>query len=196
MRKWVILAALACAALTFVAIAAADPPSTKGPYNVTTTDGGCGGNQWANDTISRTFEVKKAQNDSSNNAVWRLKRVDKGTFSTIAGLSPGNCASNTSAHGTTVTAGITGRINGFLQGTVTGGTYNPNATCTGACASGQTDAWVAAYFGSSAQFSCFSTGPCTFEFHYTAPGQHLQYRHWIDKGTEAGETFTGDIATS
>jgi hypothetical protein len=191
MRKWVSLAALAGAALVFAAVAIADSPSTKGPYSVSTTDGGCGGNQWANDTISRTFEVKKG----TAAGTWRVKRVDKGTFVTMAGLSPGNCASNTAPHDTTVRAGVNGRINGFLQGTVTGGTYNPNASCTGDCAAGVTSAWVAAYFGSSAQYTCLSGGgACTFEFHYTAPGQNLRYRHWIDKGTQSSETFTGDIA--
>jgi hypothetical protein len=192
MKKWTSLAALGCAALVFAAIAMASPPSSKGPYTVSTTDGGCGGNSWANDSIQRTFEVKKAPNSA-----YRVKRIDKGTFSTIAGLSPGNCAANTGPHGSAVTAGITGNLNGFLQGTVTGGTYDPNATCTGDCAAGNTTAWVAAYFGPSAQYTCLSGGgACTFEFHYTAPGQHLAYRHWIDKGTESSETFTGDIASS
>jgi hypothetical protein len=194
MKKWISLAALACAALVFVAVsAAAAPPSSKGPYTVTTTDGGCGGNQWANDTITRTFDVKHGSTDGT----YRVKRTDRGSFTTIAGMSPGNCASNTSAHGTAVVAGITGRINGYLQGVVTGGTYDPNATCTGDCAAGVTSAWVAAYFGPSAQYSCLTgSGACSFEFHYTAPGQHLKYRHWIDKGTESSETFTGDIASS
>jgi len=197
MKGWITLALLACTALVVAAVSAAAPPSTKGPYNVTTTDGGCGGNQWANDTISRTFEVKKAPDDASGHAVYRVKRDDTGTFVTMAGLSPGNCAANTSAHGTTLAAGVTGRLSGFLQGTVSGGTYDPNATCTGDCAAGVTSAWIAAYFGPSAQYSCLGGGgSCTFEFHYTAPGQHLAYRHWVDQGTESSETFTGDIASS
>jgi hypothetical protein len=191
MKGWITLAVLACTALVVAAVSAAAPPSTKS-YTVTTTDGGCGGNQWANDTINRTYEVKKGPDGT-----YRVKRDDQGTFTTMAGLSPGNCAANTSGHGTTVAAGVTGRLNGFLQGTVTGGTYDPNATCTGDCAAGVTGAWIAAYFGPSAHYSCLGGGgSCTFEFHYTAPGQHLAYRHWIDKGTESSETFTGDIASS
>jgi hypothetical protein len=192
MKKWMGLAVLACAALVVVAAAAAAPPDTKGPYAVSTTDGGCGGNTWANDSISRTFEVKKGQNGT-----WRVKRDDSGTFTTLAGPSPGNCAANTGPHGTSVAAGVTGRLNGYLQGTVTGGTYNPSAACTGDCAAGVTSAWIAAYFGSGAHYTCLDgSGPCEFEFHYTAPGQHLADHHWIDKGTESSETFTGDIASS
>jgi hypothetical protein len=192
MKGWITLAVLACTALVVAAVSAAAPPSTKGPYNVSTTDGGCGGNSWANDTISRTFDVKKGPDGT-----YRVKREDKGTFVTMDGLSPGNCASNTSHHGTHVDAGVTGKLNGFLQGTVSGGTYNPDASCTGDCAAGNTTAWIAAYFGPSAQYTCLSGGgSCDFEFHYTAPGQHLQDRHWIDKGDESSETFNGDISSS
>src|SRR3954454_17883860 len=122
MKRFITLGAAALATLAFVAAApgAAAPAQTYGPYAVTTTDGGCGGNQWANDSISRTFQVKHGPGVST----WRLTRIDRGTFVTVAGLSPGNCASNPAPHGTTVPAGITGKLHGRLTGLVTGGTYN------------------------------------------------------------------------
>jgi len=198
MSKWVTVAASICAAMGLVAAAAAAPPSGQGPYSVTNApDTGCAGQTWATDNISRSYEVKKGPADSSGNKTYRLKRLSVGTFTTVAGQSPGGCAANTSPHGSTITAGVTGRLRGFLQGVVTGGTYNPNATCTGTCQTSST-AWVATFFGPSATFSCLAdnAGPCTFEYHYTAPDSHLPYRHWVDQGTESTETWSGDIASS
>ena len=174
-----------------------------GPYTVTSTDNGCSGTPWASDTLTRTFVVKRAKGTKSADGTttspnWRIWRYDRGTFTTTAGTSPGNCASNTSPHGTTVSAGKTGKVHGYLAGVVTGGTYNPGATCTGDTC-GSTDVFIATHFGSSAQFTCFTDSTqCKFDFEYTAPGQHLAYHHWSDKGTGAGsslnETFAGDIA--
>lgn len=191
MKRFISLGVAILATLAFVAAAtgAAGPAQSYGPYAVATTDGGCGGNQWANDTISRTFQVKKAPGTST----WRLTRIDRGTFVTMAGLSPGDCASNTAAHGTTVTAGITGKLHGRLAGLVTGGTYNPSATCTGDC--GTTATFVATYFGPSAHYTCLDgSGACTFVYRYHAQKQSLAFSKWTDQGTQSSETFTGDVA--
>ena len=85
---------------------------------------------------------------------------------------------------------------------MTGGTFNPNATCT-ASDCGFTDVFITAFFGSGAEFSCFTNSKdCKFNFNYTAPAKSntpLRYRHWQDKGKGAGtmlkEEFSGDIAT-
>jgi hypothetical protein len=88
---------------------------------------------------------------------------------------------------------------------VTGGTFNPNATCTGPSC-GSTDVFLTTFFGASAKFSCFENSPdCAFNFNYTAPAKQtvptkLKYRHWQDKGKGAGtflkEVFHGDIANT
>ena len=39
----------------------------------------------------------------------------------MAGNSPGNCQANKSKHGQLIRAGVTGRFNGYLEGTITGG---------------------------------------------------------------------------
>ena len=191
MKRSIGLIVAVLATLAFAGTGAAGPPTSHGPYAVTTTDGGCGGNQWANDTISRTFLVKKGPGTST----WRLTRVDRGTFSTIAGLSPGNCAANVGPHGTIVAAGETGKLHGRLVGIVTGGTYNPTATCGNEC--GTTSTFVTKFFGPAAHYSCLSgTAPCTFKYDYRAThGSALTYKHWTDKGTESSEQFSGDIAS-
>ena len=104
-------------------------------------------NAWAVDTEKRTFTVHKNHDGS-----YTLLRRDRGTFLTNAGQSPGACET-TKHHGATVVAGVKGRFHGYLRGKVTGGTFNPNATCPADC--GFTDVWIATFFGPSATFSCF-----------------------------------------
>jgi hypothetical protein len=101
-------------------------------------------------------------------------------------------------HGTHVRAGVTGKFHGYLVGTVSGGTFNPNATCTGADC-GFTDVFISTFFGPNATFSCFSnSADCRFSFEYSAPDQGLRLHHWSDSGTGAGtalkERLKGDVS--
>jgi hypothetical protein len=166
-----------------------------GPYDVVTDDhGSCGqAHSWAVDTEKRTFKVKRNQDGS-----FRVTRVDRGTFLTNAGESPGACETK-GKHGATLLAGIKGKFHGYLRGTVTGGTFNPNAVCPADC--GFTDVWIATFFGPTATFSCFTdSADCKFSFQYHARGQGLKFHHWYDKGKGAGtllkERFHGDIANA
>jgi hypothetical protein len=206
MKKRLFLFGLLAGALTLVATAAAHPgrghvkshghhgKTTKmGPYDVVTTDGGSCGNDWATDTEKRRFKVKLNRDGS-----YTVTRYDRGTFVTMAGQSPGAC-DTTGKHGSTVVAGNHGRFHGFLRGRVTGGTFNPNATCTADC--GFTDVFIPTFFGPSAHFSCFEDSAlCAFDFEYSAPHQHLKFHHWSDKGKGAEsmlhERFHGDIANA
>jgi hypothetical protein len=130
---------------------------------------------------------------------YTVLRMDRGTFVTNAGQSPGACET-TKHHGATLLAGVKGKFHGYLVGKVTGGTFDPTATCTTDC--GFTDVWIATFFGPSATFSCFTDSKtCRFDFEYTAAKhQALKYRHWFDKGTGAGsflkERFRGDVANA
>ena len=202
MRKLLALIVTISAALSLTATGFADPGGEKkakknGKYTftVTTTDNGSCGQPWANDVVQRTFQVKKNKNGS-----YTLTRRDRGAFTTLAGVSPGSC-DTTGNHGSTVVAGVKGKLVGYLRGTVTGGTFNPNATCTGPTC-GFTDVFLTTFFGAGAQFSCFTnSADCAFNFNYTAPAKSnspLRYRHWQDKGKGAGtflqEEFRGDIA--
>ena len=161
-------------------------------FTVVTTDNGSCGNPWATDTLQRTFQVK-----ANKNGTYTLTRRDRGTFVTLAGRSPGAC-DPTGRHGQTIRAGVEGRVVGLLRGTITGGTFNPSATCTGAeC--GFTDVFIRTFFGPNAQFSCFTnSAECRFVYNYVAPRQTLLYRHWQNAGKGAGtmlrEEYRGDIA--
>jgi hypothetical protein len=194
-KRWIIPGLLA-AALALAATSAATPGKGHGkkfgPYAVVTDDHGSCGNVWATDTENRRFQVIK-----NHNGTYTLIRRDRGTFLTAPGQSPGACETK-KPHGTTVPADKHGKFHGFLRGTVSGGTFNPNATCPADC--GFTDVWIATFFGPSATFSCFQDSKaCAFDYEYSAPHQGLRYHHWSDKGKGAGtflkERFHGDIAS-
>jgi hypothetical protein len=163
-----------------------------GPYSVVTDDHGSCGNAWAVDTELRRYTVIQKRDGT-----FRLWRRDRGTFLTNEGQSPGACETH-GRHGATVPAGKTGGFHGYLVGTISGGTFDPNATCPADC--GFTDVFIATFFGPSATFSCFTDSrDCKFLFQYRAPRQGLRFHHWYDKGKGAGsmldEKFRGDIAS-
>jgi hypothetical protein len=194
MKTITTLLVLGFAALALAASGAADPGHGKPShftYTVTTTDNGSCNTPWATDMVRRTFYVKKNLDGS-----YRLLRRDRGTFVTTGPASPGAC--NTKGpHGTVVHAGAKGKFHSFLVGRVSGGTFNPNATCRADC--GFTDVFITTFFGPNAQYSCFTDSKnCRFDFEYSAPAQGLKYHHWSDKGKGAGtqlkERFRGDIA--
>ena len=207
MKRLIILTTVAIGAMLVAAAALAHPgPHAKKAISkhpnarhgkltfvVDTTDNGSCGSAWADDHVTRTFIVK-ADSDGS----YTLTRRDRGRFVTMAGTSPGAC-DTTGRHGQTIRAGVQGKLVGFLRGTVTGGTFDPNATCTGNTC-GFTDVFLTTFFGPNATFSCFeNSSDCKFNFNYTAARhQALVFRHWQDKGKGAGtmlhEVFHGDIA--
>lgn len=200
MRRFLTLVLVLLGGLVLAAAGTPDPGHKgkvkkrhgKHMFTVTTTDNGSCGGPWATDTLRRTFRVK-ANGDGS----YTLTRVDRGRFATLGGTSPGAC-DTTGRHGQTVRPGVNGKVVGFLRGTITGGTYNPNATCTGPTC-GFTDVFIATFFGPTASFSCFTNSPdCKFNYNYTAPRQQLLFRHWQNRGKGAGtflkEQFHGDIA--
>jgi len=188
--------ALSCAvAFAGAASATKQPRPHKARTTIHTVDNGCSGQPWANDTIKRTLKVHQSKDGS-----YRIREEDKGVFQTNAGgtvASPGNCPENRSRHGKTVRAGVTGTLKGYIQGTVTGGTFNPSGTCADPCTQ---PAFIAAYFGSGATFSCLTASrDCKFKWVYHAKrDQKLLFRHWEDSGKGAGtflkERFKGDIA--
>jgi hypothetical protein len=160
---------------------------------LTSPDSGCGGNTWANDTIKRTYIAKK-----NADGTYRLTAFDRGTFTTVAGTSPQGCPNvDNPHHGSTVTAGITGRFGGFLTQTITGGTLNPHATCAAVC---DRAAFVASFFGASAHQNLDKN--MTYLYVFTSKDPSLKYHVWLDRGhagATAGSLKTvdrGDIATA
>jgi hypothetical protein len=158
---------------------------------VVVPDNGTCQNEWATDTSMRKWSIKK-----NNNGTFRVERKDKGTFVTKAGASPGGC-DTTGKHGHLVTAGIKGKFRGYLRGTVSNGTFNPNAACDAACI-GDTNVFIPTVFGVGAKFTCsLGFAGCKFNYEYSSPNKSLDFHHWQDKGTNGvTEQFTGDIATS
>ena len=212
MRRMVIPFVLLVGVLAIAASGLADPGDkgkgkgkaqgkSKFSFALTTTDRRCDGTEpWATLTEKRTYQVH-----ANGDGTFRLRRADKGTFTTVAGKSPGNCTANKSKHGQLVRAGVTGRLVGFLEGTITGGTFNKKGTCAAGCFTAD---FISAFFGAGAVFSCDGTTnstDCKFNYNYTAPsgrenGQRLVVHHWQDKGKGSGTTldehFHGDIASS
>jgi hypothetical protein len=194
MKRFALLAVLAVG-LAAVSVAAADSGKNDkvGPFVVTTTDNGSCSQPWATDAITREYQIHQNQDGS-----YRVREQDKGTFVTTGPVSPGACETD-SHHGSVLAAGHTGKLEGWLEGTVTGGTYNAAAAanCGGVSPCFRTD-FIAAAFGPTAQFSCFQGyANCRFLFEYTAPDQGLAYHHWSDTGLDGvTEVFRGDIADS
>jgi hypothetical protein len=200
MRRMTILFVLLVGVLALAASGLADPGGKgKGKKNgqnrfsatVVVPDSGTCGNVWATDTSTRKWTVKK-----NNDGTFRVGRQDKGTFVTIAGKSPGAC-DTTGKHGALVNVGINGKFQGYLRGTVSGGAFNPTATCAAACV-GDTAVFISTVFGSAAKFTC-SAGyaGCKFNFEYSSPDKTLKFHHWQDRGTNGvNENFVGDIANS
>ena len=193
MKRALLLPVLAIA-LVVSSVAAADSGKNDkaGPFVVTTADNGSCSNPWATDTIERTYQIHQNTDGS-----YRVREQDKGSFVTTGPASPGAC--ETSNHGTVLAPGHTGKFTGWLEGTVTGGTYNAAAAanCGGVSPCYRSD-FIAAAFGPTAQFSCvLGYADCRFLFEYTAPDQGLAYHHWSDTGLDGvTEVFSGDIADS
>jgi hypothetical protein len=204
MRRWLILPVLLIAALALSAagFSKAPKPSKPSPKNgkatsvtVVRTDNGSCDNAWATDTVKSDFKVKR--NDDGS---FRFTRRDHGTFVTMAGKSPGACNKG-SDNGHTIRAGVTGKVHGYIVGTVTGGTFNPNGCAANPAACSTRSGTVDALFGpgASANYSCNQDSKdCKFDYEYSAPAQNLGQHHWSDKGKGAGsmlkERFHGDIS--
>jgi uncharacterized protein YcfJ len=204
MKRWMIISVLALASLALAAVASGTPGHGHGhgtfhkTFTVTTADHGCAFRVWATDHVKRTFTVSKQHKDGS----YTVRRHDRGTFTTTGPLSPSAdpCPDviRKGKHGTTLQAGVVGKMHGYIVGTVTGGTFIPTGTCAAECTNA---AFIAGFFTAGSQFTC-SNGyaGCRFEFKYTAQRhhqQHLRYHHWVDRGLNGvNETFIGDIATA
>ena len=142
------------------AIAKAPKPPKAQPHPnsttmtvVTVAANSCTDTPWATDTVKRNVKVHRLTTGAT--PIYRVKILDKGTFVTTGGVSPGNCPQNTSKHGTAVLAGKTGKVKGSMTGAVTGvfapAGFNPATTCT-AAAPCTTAELVVALFGAGAQF--------------------------------------------
>ncbi len=166
-------------------------------FDVMTDDHGCSFRVWASDKLHRKYKVTRNEDGS-----YTIRREDKGTFTTVAGPSPGAdpCPAviRRGKHGTTLLAGVTGKMHGYITGTATGGTFNPNGSCASPCTNVQ---FIAGFFSAGTKYTCNAGfAGCRFNFEYTAQRQNsqkLKFHHWVDRGLDGvNETFIGDIASS
>ena len=152
-----------------------------GPFASGSTDSGTCGNDWANDTFKRFFEVTP----NADGSFTLREDFRDGHFVTIAGASPGACEIGT-PHGATIGAGVRGEFHGFLAGRVTGGTFTPVGGCPAPCSSAE---FLAIHFGVLRE----AWDTSTFRFRYEADGHDLQFRRWQNASPDQGGNL-GDIA--
>jgi hypothetical protein len=178
MRRIAVIAVLVLtAALAFGANAwGAGMRATQhfGPYASNSPDEGTCGNTWANDVFNRVYTVKTAPNADGTYSV--VEKFKKGTFTTIAGASPGACDTNP---GGTLSGTVSGKMQGSFTIVVSAGAYNSSATCALPC---YTADFVAAVFGAGATYSVPS-----YDIHYNAK-RHGQWKNAsADMGGNSGD---------
>jgi hypothetical protein len=198
MKRWLATAAVAAAMAAFPIAAGADSGSGEsthlGPFATAgDPDGGSCGSSWALDNFDRFLTIH-----DNGDGTFRVREDFKnGTFVTTGPRSPGGCEEGTH-HGSALVAGINGTFHGYLEGTVSSGTFHPAGCAAAGADCMTTSGLIAATFGTGATFTCLSGGgSCSFAFEYAAGDQGLIFHHWEDRNDKTGvEEFKGDIATS
>jgi hypothetical protein len=178
------VAALLVSSVWSLSSSAAGRDRQFGPFLVATTDGGSCGNSWANDVFDRFWNVH-----NNGDGTFSVREEDKdGSFATIGGASPGACTDTN--HGSSVNAGITGTMVGYVEYTVAGGSYDP----AGCSAVGANCSTRSGFFSATFPGAVWDFGRWGFE--YTSGNKTLLYHHWADVSDVTGtdEIFRGDIA--
>src|ERR671938_1896738 len=167
--KRLLLLMLSAAALALAATAtaanmtsASGRESHFGPYSSTSTDNGSCSTPWAQDTFNRVFKV----HDNGDGTFRVREEFKQGSFVTLDAPSPGACETD-SHHGTHIRAGVTGTMHGYLQGTVTSSTFNPNGCSAAGADCTTTQGFLTAVFGAAgpATFTCnLGYAGCEFKF--------------------------------
>ena len=192
-RKQICLAAsllfISSLLLATSSVAAGPEDQHFGLFASTSPDNGSCQNEWAIDTFDRFFDV----HNNGDGSFSVREQFKNGSFVTNAGPSPGACETDP-RHGTTLLAGMNGTFTGYLDFTVTGGTFTPGgcAATPGICTT--TAGFVSAIFPGGTR-GCGPTNVCKFGFEYAAGDQGLLYHHWADVSDRTGsDLFRGDIA--
>ena len=170
-----------------------DPSSTSaqhyGPYAGSSPDSGTCGNDWASDTFQRHFTVFNRAG-----SVVVVEQFKDGSFTTIAGPSPGAC--ETSPAGSTVAAGVTGSFRGYFIISIAFGQSSTDPNCV----SGMPFApcTTAGFINSHFAGCTYPSAPCevtTFLFTYAAADQGLIERAWKNASLDRGGN-NGDIRST
>jgi hypothetical protein len=142
--------------------------------NSGSTDSGTCGPDWANDRFDRDYTISAGQ---------IVEQFKNGTFTTIGGPSPGACEAGPD-NGHTVAPGVTGKMQGIFVITITGGVYNPNASCTAATCQYTADV-IQTYFGAAA------SGDVTSFFDHYSAGNYGEWKNAsVDRGGNHGDIYT------
>jgi hypothetical protein len=191
-------AMVAVVAAALIAAPAASANTTLGPW--------AGGNQgdfetcgttWANYSNTVTMVVSPENFDGSYN----VTANESGTFTSLAGQSPGACAPDTTG-GTTIVKNVVGHLTGSYKFYVTGGTFNPagacDTTCETAAANVDYGPFVTAYFGGGAQWTA-AVNDIVSKWHATSANSvltHNSYTAYWPAGTFSSNPLSalGDIS--
>lgn len=187
MKRWISLAAALFALAATPAVATASQDSVHfGPIDSGSPDSGTCGNNWANDTYKRVFDASTSPNlDGTYTAT---ESFVAGRFVTVAGSSPDACDPSGTLGGT-VADGVTGSFNGNFVIVVSGGAFNPAATCD-PTSCGTTAGFVAAVYGAAATYNVTSFG-----LTYHGNGPDLIQREWRNASADQGGNG-GDIRST
>jgi hypothetical protein len=184
MKRWISLAAALFALAATPIIATASQDSVHfGPIDSGSPDSGTCGNNWANDTYKRVFDASTSPNPDATYTA--TESFVAGRFVTVAGSSPDACDPS-GALGSTVADGVTGSFNGNFVIVVSGGAFNPAATCD-PTSCGTTAGFVAAVYGAAATYNVTSFG-----LTYHGNGPDLIQREWRNASADQGGNG-GDI---
>ena len=187
MKRWLSLAAAVFALAATPAGAIASQDSVRfGPINSGSPDSSTCGNNWANDTYKRVFDASTSPNSDGTYTV--TESFISGRFVTMAGPSPDACDPS-GTPGSTIGDGVTGSFHGNFQIVVTGGTFNPNATCD-PTSCGTTADFIATVYGAAATYNVTSFG-----FSYHGNGPDLVQREWRNASADQGGNG-GDIRST
>jgi len=170
-----------------------DPPGSNatqhyGPYPSDSPDSGTCGNDWAQDTFDRHFTVK-SNHDGTFTVIEQFK---DGSFTTLAGPSPGACETN---FGGMVDAGVVGSMHGYFIIPLPSGTTqtSTDSHCDATAMSNTgctTTTFINTHFTPCYSATCPVT---TFFFHYNAVDQGLVKHEWKNASSDRGGN-SGDIA--
>lgn len=180
-------AALAAMALQVAAAVPVSAAQHYGGYASGSPDSGTCGNNWANDTFDRHFTVQ-----SEGGTLTVIEQFKDGSFTTMAGASPGGCDTNP---GGKVAAGVTGALHGYFIIPLPGETQvSAGASCV--AGSPSADCTTAGFINSHFAPACYPNmcPVTTFFFHYSAGSQSLTFHEWKNASADRGGN-SGDIAS-
>ena len=186
MKRLVSLAVAAIALAATPAMVTASQDSVHfGPINSGSPDSGTCGNDGANDSYKRVFDASTTPDGAGKFTV--TESFIAGRFVTVEGSSPGACETSVPTGGK-ISAGVTGSFNGNFVIVVSGGTFNPDATCDTGCST--TKDFIGTVYGAGATYDIPSFG---FDYHANGPG--LLAREWHNASADQGGNI-GDIRSS